>query len=245
MRRRRQRRNTGLQRQRFTHREERIEDQLLRHDAKVAARFAIVADRVKTHDPGDTAIGAGEPGEDADQRGLAGAIRPQQRENSPCSARSETWLSARTFGNDLQTSTTSTAAQAEAVVTAQTFWTASNFIWRRLASRCGPVRTATLHRKRRQAPPAWRSGRPRGIARAGLALERRNQRQPAESTCVTPETSMRSTPLASTEKPSHKGVGIGEGEFTDELHDDGLCPTCSWPATASPMHPRPGRAPRC
>src|SRR5262249_41880646 len=69
-----------LEGQRFAYREKRIEHQFLRHHAERAPRCTIVVDHVKSHDPGGTARGEDQAGEDIDQRRLAGAIRAEAAE---------------------------------------------------------------------------------------------------------------------------------------------------------------------
>ena len=68
----------GLDAQGFAHIEKRIVDQFLRHHAERAARLPVVAHHVMPHDGGVAGIGAGEPGENGNQRGFAGAVGPQQ-----------------------------------------------------------------------------------------------------------------------------------------------------------------------
>ena len=66
--------------QRFAHREERVEHQLLRHHAQRAACGAVIAADVVAHDARRAAIRAHQSRENADQRGLAGAIGAEQPE---------------------------------------------------------------------------------------------------------------------------------------------------------------------
>ena len=70
----------GLDCERFAHGEERIEHELLRHDAQRAARIAVVGDDVVAQHPRRAGVGAGQPREDRDQRRLARAVRSQQAE---------------------------------------------------------------------------------------------------------------------------------------------------------------------
>ena len=70
----------GLDAQRLAHGEERVEHELLRDDPERAPRGAIVGDDIVAEDPRRAAIGAGQPGQDRDQRRLAGAVRAEQAE---------------------------------------------------------------------------------------------------------------------------------------------------------------------
>ncbi len=69
-----------LDAQRLAHGEERIEHQLLRHDAQGAPRVLVSGRDVMSHDAQRCRVGARQPGQDADQRGLAGAVRTEQPE---------------------------------------------------------------------------------------------------------------------------------------------------------------------
>src|SRR4029079_2074477 len=69
-----------LEFERLADAEKRIENQFLRHDAQIAARRAKVGDDIVSEDAGTPAIGAGQPGTNGDQRGLAGTVRSQQPE---------------------------------------------------------------------------------------------------------------------------------------------------------------------
>ncbi len=69
-----------LQAQGFAHREEGVEHQLLRHHAELAARLAEVAGHVVAVDRHAARIGPDQAGDDGDQRGLAGTVRPEQAE---------------------------------------------------------------------------------------------------------------------------------------------------------------------
>ena len=64
-----------LDAQGLAHGEERIEHQFLRHHAERAPRDAVVGHHVVAHDTQRAAVGARQAGQDADQRGLAGAVR--------------------------------------------------------------------------------------------------------------------------------------------------------------------------
>ena len=70
----------GLNFQRFAHGEEGVEHQLLRHDAKRAARAAVIGDDVVSQNSRGTAIGACQPRDDRNERCLAGPIGPKQAE---------------------------------------------------------------------------------------------------------------------------------------------------------------------
>jgi len=65
---------------RLAHGEERVEDQLLRHHAERAPRGTVVGDDVVAHHPDRTGARPVQPGDDRDQRGLAGAVRAEQPE---------------------------------------------------------------------------------------------------------------------------------------------------------------------
>ena len=69
-----------LDAQRLAHGEKRIEHELLRHHAERAARRAIVGDHVVAHHARAAASARVEAGDDRDQRGLAGAVGPEQAE---------------------------------------------------------------------------------------------------------------------------------------------------------------------
>jgi hypothetical protein len=73
----------GLELERLAHREERVEHQLLRHHSQHAPRAAVIVDHVGTHDLHAARAGSRQPGDDADQRGLAGPVRPEQSEDLP------------------------------------------------------------------------------------------------------------------------------------------------------------------
>ena len=66
--------------QRFANSKERVEYQLLRHDAKRAARVTILIHDVKSHYPHAPAGCKIKPGENTDERGFAGAIGSEQTE---------------------------------------------------------------------------------------------------------------------------------------------------------------------
>ena len=101
----------GLDAQRLAHREERIEHELLRHDAERAARVAVVGDDVVAQDAHRAAVGARQAGEDRDQRRLAGAVRTEQAEELARARPSRsTPASACTRPKRRATSATSTAA---------------------------------------------------------------------------------------------------------------------------------------
>jgi len=67
----------------FPHREKRVEHELLRHHAQRTPRFAVLVHHVKPHHARGAAGGNVETGQDADQRGLAGAIGAEQAEKLP------------------------------------------------------------------------------------------------------------------------------------------------------------------
>ena len=69
-----------LDAQRLADGKERVEHELLWHDAQHPARLSIAGHDVVPHDAGSAAVGAYEAGEDADQRRLAGTIGAQQSE---------------------------------------------------------------------------------------------------------------------------------------------------------------------
>ena len=70
----------GLDAQRLAHAEEGIEHQLLRHHSESAARTTVVAHHVVAHHREAAAVRARQPRQQADQRRLARAVRPQQTE---------------------------------------------------------------------------------------------------------------------------------------------------------------------
>ncbi len=70
----------GLHAQRLAHGEKRVEHEFLGHHAEHAAGLAIVPDHVVAHDLHAARIGAVEPGEDGNQRSLAGAVGAEQAE---------------------------------------------------------------------------------------------------------------------------------------------------------------------
>jgi hypothetical protein len=70
----------GLDAQRLAHREERVEHQLLRHDAELPAGLGVLRDDVVAVHAHLPARGMGQAGEDADQGGLACAVGAQQAE---------------------------------------------------------------------------------------------------------------------------------------------------------------------
>ena len=69
-----------LELERLPHREEGIEDELLRHDAERPARLAIVGHDVVPHDTRGAARRKGKAGDDADKGGLPRAVRPEEPE---------------------------------------------------------------------------------------------------------------------------------------------------------------------
>ena len=69
-----------LDAQRFAHGEERIEHEFLRHDAERAARGAEIGDDVVAAHRDAAFVGAREARENADERGLARAVRTEQAE---------------------------------------------------------------------------------------------------------------------------------------------------------------------
>ena len=71
---------TGLQAQRFAHGEERVEHQFLRHHAQLLARGAEIADHIVAVDLDRAGVRPDQAGDDGNQGGLAGAIRPEQAE---------------------------------------------------------------------------------------------------------------------------------------------------------------------
>ena len=68
----------GLHAQRFTNGEERIKDQLLRHNTNALARMTVVRDDIMAMNAHPTFIGAREPGDDGNQGRFAGAVGAQQ-----------------------------------------------------------------------------------------------------------------------------------------------------------------------
>ena len=68
----------GLHAQRFPHREERIKDQLLRHNTNALPRKAVVRHNIMAMNAHPTFIGSGEPGDDGNQGRFAGAVGAQQ-----------------------------------------------------------------------------------------------------------------------------------------------------------------------
>ena len=66
--------------ERFANGEKRIENELLRHDPEEPPGPAIIGDHVVTEHSRRAAVSAGEPGDDRDQRGLAGAVGTEQPE---------------------------------------------------------------------------------------------------------------------------------------------------------------------
>ncbi len=68
------------QAQRLAHREERVEDEFLRHDPQRLTCGTEVVDHVVPHHRHLAGAGARQPGDDRDQRRLAGAIGPEQAE---------------------------------------------------------------------------------------------------------------------------------------------------------------------
>jgi len=68
---------TGLKAQRLTHAEEWIEHQLLRHHPERASCLPVIAHNIEAHHPGRASIRSCQAGEDADQRRLAGTVRPE------------------------------------------------------------------------------------------------------------------------------------------------------------------------
>ena len=72
-----------LDRERLAHGEKRIEDELLRHHAEQPPRGPVLADDVVSEHARDAFVRPRKPGEHADQRRLAGAVRPEQAEEFP------------------------------------------------------------------------------------------------------------------------------------------------------------------
>jgi hypothetical protein len=70
----------ALDAQRLAHAEERVEHQLLRHDAQAAAGGRVVGHHVVAEHGHGAAARAGQASEDADQRGLARAVGAEQAE---------------------------------------------------------------------------------------------------------------------------------------------------------------------
>ena len=66
--------------ERLAHGEERIEDDLLRHDADGAPRGAVIAAHVVAHHRKAARVGAHQPAERGNEGGLAGAVRPEEAE---------------------------------------------------------------------------------------------------------------------------------------------------------------------
>ena len=71
----------AAERDRRPHRLERVGVELLRHQADQRAGGAIVGEDVMAADRDRAGRRRHDPADDADQRGLAGAVRPEQREN--------------------------------------------------------------------------------------------------------------------------------------------------------------------
>ena len=69
-----------LDAQRLAHAEERVEHQFLRHHAEHAPRPPVVGDDIGAHHAHLARACARQAGDDADQGGLAGAVRPEQAE---------------------------------------------------------------------------------------------------------------------------------------------------------------------
>ena len=71
---------TGLDTQGLPHREEGIEDQFLRYDAKQAPRFPILTDDIAAEDGKRACIGSGKSGEAGNQCCFSGTIGAEQSE---------------------------------------------------------------------------------------------------------------------------------------------------------------------
>ena len=70
----------GLDLERFAYAEERVEDELLRHDAEQPACATVILDHIVAEYARGAAVGAGQPGEDGDQGRLARAVGTEQAE---------------------------------------------------------------------------------------------------------------------------------------------------------------------
>src|SRR5699024_12511637 len=70
----------GLQAQQITHRKERVVHQFLRHHAQAAARGAELRLHIVAEHGNRTFAGVGQTGNDVDQGGFAGTVRPEQAE---------------------------------------------------------------------------------------------------------------------------------------------------------------------
>src|SRR5688572_19018557 len=66
--------------QRLTHREEGVEDQLLRDHAERSSGRAVIRNDVVAHHARSAGGRAVEPGDDADERRFSGAVRPEKTE---------------------------------------------------------------------------------------------------------------------------------------------------------------------